>query len=623
MGRRKSRFQEKIDDPSATLLDVLTADELKLFGYPGEGLAHAWREVEEFKANALDLWGLSWPQHVPKARECPLNAIFLYLWREVMWTYQLCVVYSPFASAQILGARGTGKTSFFAKAGATHVGFHPGENWLGCAPSQDQADLQQQIIMSDGTFDEDKRDFRHLFITHDRSKPHAYLEFRKWDQWDPGSTAKFRSTGKPNEPGELLRSHEVGLITVDEAFRTFLSDWAIRTVAGCLRGLNKWRANQNPRARDKWLEMAMEMDNLDTAADRERHEKKMDDFARKHNMAKLGLMWVGGNAGFFGWPYHLQQMAERGQRPWYAPTWKTKDNPAYTRSQRASLEEKFRNDPDGLAMETEAKRPPPPGQIYTLDQIDGLFSGELDAELIAAVEAGKPGYSRQVHEECGVYQFAFPPKRGHIYVGGGDGGTAQIPNRNKWCVMVWDISVRPFQCVYFEMGQVGNKGTGSIIPWLRKLFELCQNDRETYYPIPHAGLWVDSTGLQSHVYETAATWSWSQPVEVWGFDMQMKMPLIMKSQILLSEGLLVSPTVEQWESEMGVYDLPDSPPMEQDIVMAMLAASAAMWEFKHEELHLELSEERREQGEAVAAWKREKHRQGRYGSVRRHDGSRR
>ena len=613
----RRKYQDRIDDPDATLLDVLTADELKLFGYPGEGLAYPWREVEEFRENALDLWGLAWPEHVPRARECPINALFLYLWREVMWTYQLRVLYSPLSSVQILGARGTGKTSAFAKMGATYIAFHPGNDWLGCAPSQDQANLQQEIVLSEGRHDAERRDFRSLFIVHDRIKPHAYLKFRAWDRWDPGSEAMFRSTGKPNEPGELLRSHEVGLITVDEAFRTFLSDWAIRTVAGCLRGLNKWRANQRPDLRDRWQEMALDLDDCDDPRERERIEKRMDRFAHQHGMAKPGLIWVGGNAGFFSWPYHLQEQAQKGARQWYAATWKTRDNPAYTRTQRASLKEKFRNDPDGYAMETEAKRPPPPGKIFTLEQIGGLFSGELDAELILGVEQGKAGYSRQVHEEYGVYQFSFPPERGHLYLGGGDGGTQAIPDRGKWCVLIWDVSVRPMKCCYFEMGQVGSRGTGSIIPWLRRLWELCQPSIQPHYNIPYAGLYADATGLQSQVYEVAATWSWSQPVQVLGFDMVMKMPLIMKSQILLSEGLLVSPTVEQWENEMGTYDLPDNPPLQQDIVMALLASAAAVWDFKAAELKLEISEEVREVREAEAIWRKDLDRERRYEWVRR------
>lgn len=575
-------------DPSLTLQEVLTPDELALLGYPGDAWkgSLAWDQVHDFRKNALDMFGESWPDHVPGPRQSPLSAVTQYLFGEILWGYQLKILYCPSPEIQTIGARGTGKTKMFGMIGALWTACHPGNNWLHAAPSKDQSEKCYNYIIGDGAHGLEKgRAFMDLFIVHKRKAPFAELMFRPWDEYDPGSSAMFRSTGKPNEPGELLRSHEVGLITVDEAFRTFLSEWALLVLAGCIRGLNEWRANQAPELKRQWQDMAMDYTMEQDPEQRDILEDQMNEFAYDNGLAKEGWQWTGGNAGWYRWPYRKQARAKReGYSKVYAITWKTSWNPAFTKKQRLEVERKYAHDPDALAMELEGKRPPPPGDIYVEEQIGMLFSPKLDAEVIQGALLEKPGYIYQRHEDLGVYRFAFPPRSGRIYAGGADGGTKQVPDRGKWVIILADITDDPpFPIVYFEQGNITSAGRGSIMPWLSRLRELTtRNEGDLYYEMAHASLYADATGLQRWVHEVAQTWL--QPVEVYPFVMTSKPGLILKSQLMLSHGIFASPTVEQWEYEMGVYTIPDPKPLQQDIIMSMLALCQATWDFKGEGL---------------------------------------
>lgn len=591
-------------DRSETLLEVLTPDELRLFGYPGDDWAgaHAWREIVDFKHNAQEMFGSAWPDHVPGPKDAPINSVYLYLFGEVLWHYQLKVLYCPVTEAQTIGARGTGKTKMFGLIGGLWTAFNPGNDWMHAAPSKDQADKCYNYILADGAHGLDRgRSFMDLFIIHKKKAPFAELYFRPWDEYDDGSLAMFRSTGKPNEPGELLRSHEVGILTVDEAFRTFLSEWAILVLAGCLRGLNGWRANQKPELKRQWQSMAMEFSMSDDPEEREALEIEMDDFATRNNLAKAGLQWTGGNQSWYRWPTKKQEKAERrGQSEVYAVTWRTVDNPAFTRRQRKEIERKYADDPDTLAMELEAKRPPPPGDIYVVEQIDQLFDAELDRQVIQNTVDGVPGYIYATDEDHGVYRFAFPPQANRVYAGGADGGSKRIPGRGKWVIILADITDEPpFPIVYFEMGNVTHLGTGSIMPWLNRLLELTTPEHgDVYYPMAHASLYADATGLQRWVHEVAQTWT--QPVQVYPFTMPSKPGLILKSQLMLTRGVFRSPTVEQWEHELGVYEIPDNPPMEQDIIMSMLALTQAVWDFKGEGLGIFFDDDMQRRAEEEA-----------------------
>lgn len=587
-------YDKRIDDPSVTLIELLTTDELKLLGVPGQRLGDPFREINEFKRHALDLWGLNWEAHVPDPRKAGINMVYLYFWGEVLWGYQLKVTYCPFSQVQVLGARGTGKTKMFALIGATWVGMHPGNDWLAVAPTKDQVDKQYQTVIEDGRHDmQNRRDFMSLFITHHRRAPFSYLQFRRWDEYDPGSEAWFRSSGKPNEPGELLRSHECGLLTFDEAFRTYQSNWALRVVAGCLRGLNRWRANQRPDLKRQWQDMAMDLSVEDDRKKRKVIEDRMERFANRHGLAKETWSWWGGNAGYSGWPYRLQEAAKEGKRKVFAPTWYTRDNPAFTPSQREDLEAQFANDPDGLAMETEAKRPPPPGDIFGQKQIENLFDGDLDAELMESYSKEVPGYRLHQAEDIGIVEYALPWEPGHVYVGGGDGGTQIIPQRGKWVVMVLDVThLPPWKVVYFRMGNLDKRDQGSHLPWLSCLYNLTNPMSEPFYPMLPRSLFADATGLQRGIFELAATYSEEEPVQLRGFNMTNKIPLIGKLQTILSMNYFKMCTVEQVEKEMGNYSMPDNPPMEQDCISAMLALAASCWYFKEQDLKRLIGPER-------------------------------
>jgi hypothetical protein len=74
--------------------------------------------------------------------------------------------------------------------------------------------------------------------------------------------------------------------------------------------------------------------------------------------------------------------------------------------------------------------------------------------------------------------------------------------------------------------------------------------------------------------------------------------------------------VEQFEIELGTYMMPDKPPMSQDMVMALLALTQAVWDVKGLELRKFLGPERLKRLYEKIAYQKREARTQRYKHIR-------
>lgn len=103
-----------------------------------------------------------------------------------------------------------------------------------------------------------------------------------------------------------------------------------------------------------------------------------------------------------------------------------------------------------------------------------------------------PGYNLAEDPRHGITLFEMPVEPGKIYIAAGDPGTGSFPSRNAGCVMVADVTHKPYRLVYFQW----ITGKGSYNPFLQSYRYVV----DKYDPV-HAG--IDATGTQKALDELA------------------------------------------------------------------------------------------------------------------------
>lgn len=570
MARKGSRSSRIEFDPADLFVDIVRDDEWALF--------QASFADDGFQQNGWDMWGPGWVDHVPNT----INAACHYLFGVIMLQYQLGAYYCPIPDVMIHGGRGCGKTDILAIANALWVSFNPGHDWLHTAITKDQAKKSYDAITRHGAWNADGRDFMGLLVVHTREAPFPDIEIRRLDEHDRGTRCWFRSMGKVNEPVELLRSFEAGRVSADEAYRTVQTEGAIRVLAGCLRGPNHYKMAREPELAQKYQDLAFEFSMTTDPDRRDEIEELMGSFGEEHGFAKRTKLMVYGNVGPHHWEWARFDRGKKHPDERYSVTWVSRDNPYFTKVQRRQLELQFADDPAQLQVEMNATRPVPSGEVFTASQIQSLFDPALDEAALRAVDpiAPRPGWLYKMTEKHGLIHYMKPPEPGASYVGGGDAGVQRIGVRGQWNVFVARIDLYkpenpvPFEVVYYRAGNETHKGQGSIFPWLHELQFIVAN-----YNIPAGHFAAEATGDQKNVHEVA--WDGSAydnerlVIRPLSFASQ-KRKFLMYSQMILSNGLLVGPTIQMLESEMGGYMYSDLG-LVQDNVMGLVSMCAVLW----------------------------------------------
>lgn len=535
----------------------LSADERDLVEYALEGdwfFQEGWRR-----------YGEDWPAYVPDN----INAFMSYYFHMVLLPKQLQGYYCPISDIMLHGGRFSGKTEALANSSAAWVALHPGNDWLHVSPSLDQATISYNSIRTWGQAGK----FWDTFVYHSREAPAPTIFFRRWDEYDPGSVAQFRSVGQ--RPAELLRSFEAGRVTGDEAFRNYPSDGPYRIIAGMARGPNKYMLNAKPELKVKYDELAFEVATEVDPLRRKELQREMDVFAEEHGLSKDIRFMLYGNVGAYTWEWNRYNWGLRNPDRRWSVTWTSHDNPYVTERQRQLLAQQHRDDPHGLEVEMLATRPIAVGDVFTTEHMAGFLDSGLDEAAIVAIEDNEPGWDWQVHTDYGVVRYAKPPEPNAVYVAGADPGTGRVPHRNKWVNLVFRLQPRPFELVYVGTGQLGRTGQGSIEPWIFDAKRILAT-----YRIPEHHYAAEAGGPQKNVHQVV----WPDDLRIIPLNMNtLKATLVMQAQLMLRRAMFVSPNINLLEQEMLGYKLDDRR-LSQDFVMAFLAAVFVMWPYVAEEL---------------------------------------
>lgn len=543
-------------------LVALSKDEQEL-------VAHAIKD-DWFILDGWKRYGTRWIDHVPTA----INVGLRYFFDLILLPHQLAYYYCPITDIIIHGGRYSGKTIAIACANAFWVATHPGNNWLHTSPSLEQAKLSFSTILSKDY----KNRFSRAFVAHTRTMPAPDILFKRMDENDPGSIAQFRSIGQ--KPAELLRGIEAGRITADEPFRTQLSDAAYRVIVGSARGPNQWMLNSHPDLKEEYDRLAhvysLELD----VARREELREELDAFAERHGLSKQTRFAMYGNVGAAHWEWERFQFGTRNPGRRWAVTWTSDMNPYVPKKQFELIKLQFRNDPQGLKVETEAQRPIAVGEVFP--NLDTFFDGELDAEVLKAIRDGKDGYTYDVDENYGLVRYRKPAQPGYVFAFGSDPGTGRIPKRNKWVILGACLNTRPFEIVYIDCGNFTYAQQGDINWWIVAAKRALQ-----LYPMPEGHFAAEAGATQKNVHQVV----WPDNLVITPLVMNtIKATLVMQAQLMIGRNMIVSPGCGLFESEMLSYKLDDKK-IDQDFVMAFLSLVSVLWPYVADEFTLPGEEE--------------------------------
>ena len=175
---------------------------------------------------------------------------------------------------------------------------------------------------------------------------------------------------------------------------------------------------------------------------------------------------------------------------------------------------------------------------------------------------GKPlrGYALTEDPRHGLTHFELPPTPGAIYIVAGDPGTDGYPKRNAPCVIVADVTRKPYKLVYFWWGT----GRGSYTPFLQAY----KYAIDKYSPIFRG---IDATGPQKAIDELA--------FENHGIVMDKLNFGTDKAGMLNSLSLDITdhnyrfPAIRGLISQLGNYVSSDDKKIAQDIVMTIAQIS--------------------------------------------------
>lgn len=558
------------------LRDMLTPDELDI-------IRHVM-SAESFRTTAWRDYGPDWKNHVPTA----INAFVNYYFGTELFPWQLAVYYAPQELVIVPGGRGCGKSTTILGFGA-YIALHPGENHLHCSISIDQSRLAWSILQNFGEQAQSGRpSFFERFIAESKASPYPELTFYPWDENDPGSHIWFRTLGDVNGI-ERLRSFEAGNISVDEAFRQIQSFDTYAQLRGCIRGYNRYALAAMPPAQraifDKHVRSVMYAPNTGSAT---WHKKQIKGMADEWGLNKRRMMCLYGNVAAWDWMWDWFDKGETDPEHVFSIRVTTRDNPLLGDENIKAIERALGDNHELAAQEMNAERPRGTGGVFKWEDIRNCINQDLNK--LAEENIGRPGYTYARHERYGLMHYAIPPDPDHMHVIGADPGTFLFPMRNKWCIMVYDVSVTPARLVFFECGNLSRDAVGSFKPfWARLNFAA-----QTYQTLS-GDIWVESSGPQKGMAELAVPEDLAvTPVAFTG----RKLALINQLRQLLTFNLIEFPEIQRLTYEHDAYEYQDAE-LNQDIVMAHICAAGAIWQYIRPEYRMAPPQAQEPDGEIV------------------------
>jgi hypothetical protein len=539
--------------------EMLTAEE--------RDVIEAARSAEDFRDTAWEQYGADWIGHVPTA----INSFVYYYFNCILFPYQLGEYYCPYPITEITvhGGRGSGKTDGVALALMAYHALHPGENWIHLSITKDQSKRAYDAIMNWGGMANDRVRFTDRFIKDAVTAPFPEIRLYPWSPEDPGTIVRFRSLGDENI--ERLRSLTAGTISVDEAFRDVQTDATYAQLRGCLRGVNQFRLNLLPKGEQE--DFRLRMYKLALIVDpkrKEREKKRLNTWLKERGLNIRGLMLLQGNAGPNDWEWERHERGNIDPAHYWSITVTSHDNPFFGEENIKALERSFGENKELMEVEMLAKRPANLGSVFEAQVIKRARDDEALPLCRQMVHDETPGWTLESHAEYGIFRYYVPPIHGHLHVFGSDPGSGKAPGRNKWVILIFDITELPCRLVGFEMGYLSPRQTGNYMGYIQRIKDLTQ-----MYPTAPGDVWVESTGPQKGMVQVA----WPEGVTVTPVEFQAsKLIYINFARQLMASRYIRFPAIQQLLIELGNYDYQDKE-LNQDCVMALICAAGGIWQY--------------------------------------------
>lgn len=522
--------------------------------------------AEEFRYTAWDTYGPDWTEHIPQAINL---AMWYWFGGARLYPWHLAVYYCPVPNFTGMGGRGSAKTVGLSMANSLYTALHPGEPHLHVSPVKDQALRSYEAVIEWGSRASGRPSFNERFIKEAVVAPFPEIRFNSWHDADPGNVMRFRPLG--DDDIERLRSLEAGTISVDEAFRTVEHPRTYAQLRGCIRGINQVKLALLPlNIRTEIEDLGYQVAMAPMGRSRTKLQAEYDHICAFHRLNRRNMLQLYGNAGPFDWSWELYDRGDDDPKHYFSLTVTSYDNPALGQENIAEMKRAYGDDVETMEQEMNAQRPGGQGDWFVTKTIARCIDEDLLPEMEEAVANNRPGWLLKKHFSYGVYLYQKPPDKQHHYVLGADPGSGAAPGRNKWAIMVYDITLRPAELVYFEMGNVLKKDVGDFNPFWKRVKEVVNT-----YPMGLNDAWVESSGNQKGMEQLA----FPEDVRVVPVSLAATKPILLNQhRTLMAQGLLKWPLIMRLKLEHGNYTLPDTK-LVQDLVMTAMCASGAVWRY--------------------------------------------
>jgi len=365
-----------------------------------------------------------------------------YLGFDPLW-YQYSFHQSNVPNQTLIAGIASGKTTGVAASYFVDCISIPYFRALNTSVTAKQAELPFEMI---STWIEDNKRVEHL-IDNVSLRPYPTISFASGAEW------VFRTMGKD---ARFIRGEEYDRINVDEAGLDYSGE-AIKVLRGRLRG-------QRPDGTKRMARMDVITSPTDAPWLRERFDKGV----KGHSTADLK---------------HYFSMR-------ITTYMNTRLDPEQIRLMEAEYSDEM------IDIELNGIFPDYGMSMFPKSHIDAITDQSILDAVYEALnpESGKPkkGYVIEDHPRYGTLKLELPYVPGHTYIAAGDPGQDAPPKRNAPCVMVADVTQKPYTVVYFDW----ISGKGSYSPFLQS-YKYCL---EKYNPVLKG---MDTTGTQKAIDELA------------------------------------------------------------------------------------------------------------------------
>jgi hypothetical protein len=434
----------------------------------------------------------------------------------------------PIKNTTFLAGVGAGKTTITAASNTIDCLSLPGFRALNASITSKQAELAFEMF---STWRENNKRLDRL-VTDVVLRPYPSVKFYN------GSVYEFRTAGLG---AKFIRGSEYDRINYDEGGLDNDGE-AIRVLRGRLRGIR-------PDGRARMARLDVTGTPSASVWFRERFEK--------------GL-----KGGDHATPESL--------RDYFSMRIRTYDNIRLTKEQIRLMEAEY--PPELIDIELNAMFPDYGMSMFPHNSIQACTDASLNDDMEEAIhpETGNPtpGYILEEWPRVGVVHYEVPPKPLGIYVMAGDPGVDTPPKRNSPCVIVADVSKKPYEIVYFHWVS----GRGSYAPFLGS-FKYAMT---LYAPVSKG---IDVTGPQKALDELGFE-NFGLVLDSLSFG-GLKDTLLNSLLMAITNQAIRMPRILGMLNQLNNYRREDDKPtahVEQDIVMT-LAMVAYLARFVNQPVH--------------------------------------